>query len=354
MRLLFATLFFSLPPLLLPAAAPATVDSLSAEETDAALELIWRKTPDPAQRSAASAKRAALEAYLNRLGPGTGLFAEPPALLGEAEFPPLQFHSELLPDKVGYVRLGSLHSHLQARLEAVLRDFAQLGARQLILDLRATPAQGTLQDAADLAACFVPEGTPLFALRTGAGTRPPLLGNRPPLARLRILLLTGPRTAGPIEAFVAVLHARTGATVLGSPTKGQAADFELAPLQNGRVLRLPVQLAVLPEYPELVPKGFAPDVPCLVPQEEGDAALCRAATDGRVAPLLQETERPRLNEAALVAGKNPELELWIQTQLQNKRTPQTQVDRIKDEALRLALDFVTAIEALDARQPALP
>ena len=354
MRLLLASLLVSLTSPFLQATAPATVDSLSAEETDSALELIWKKTPDPVQRSAASAKRAALEAYLTRLGPGTGLFAAQPALPSETDFPPLKFHSELLPEKVGYVRLGSLHPALPARVESVLRDFAQLGARHLILDLRATPAQGSLQDAADLAACFVPEGTPLFALRTSGGTGAPLVGNHPPLARLRLLLLTGPRTAGPVEAFAAALRARAGATVLGSPTRGEAADFEVAPLQDGRVLRLPVQLAVLPEHPELFPKGLAPDVPCLVPQEEGDAALCRAASEGRVAPLLLETERPRLNEAALVAGKNPELEHWIQTQLQNKRAPLPQVDRVKDAALRLALDFVTAIEAFDARPLALP
>lgn len=337
------------------AAPPApAVDLLSVEETDAALEAIWRKTPEPGQRSPESAKRAALQAYLDRLGPGTGLFTEPSLELNEADFPPLKFHSELLPGKIGYVRLGRLHADLAPRLESTLRDFAQLGARHLILDLRATPAHGTLADAADLAGCFVPEGTPLFSQRTSGETSAPLLGKRSPVARLRMLLLTGPRTAGPVEAFAAVLHVRAGATLLGSRTPGQAADFEQVPLQNSRFLRLPARLAVLPERPGLFAKGLQPDVPCAVQQEASDAALLQAATAGRIAPLLHETERPRMNEAALVAGRNPELEVWIQNQIRKKQGVAPQPPTVKDEALRLAVDFVTAIEALDSSAAALP
>jgi len=353
-RFLCAALFFTLPARGLVDAQPASVETLSAEETEAALEAIWRKTPEPAERSPDSAKRAALQAYLNRLGPGTGLYAEAPVELSETDFPPLKFHSELLPGKIAYVRLGGLHSGLVVRLEAVLRDFAQLGARHLILDLRATPAQGTLADAAELAGSFVPEGSPLFAIRTSAGTSASLLGTRSPVARLRILLLTGPRTAGPVEAFAAVLRVRAGAMVLGSPTRGEAADFEMVPLQNGRSLRLPARLAVVSESPGLFSKGLQPDVPCIVPQEAGDVALSQAARDGRVAPLLTETERPRLNEAALVAGRNPEMELWIQAQLRKKKVTSVPVESVKDEALRLAVDFVTAVEALDSRPLALP
>ena len=354
MRLFCVAMFWAVPELLLSASEPAAVDALSLEETDAALEAIWRRTPVPAQRSPDSAKRAALEAYLKRLGPGTGLSSGPPEELTEAEFPPLKFYSELLPGKLAYIRMGRLQAELVPRMESELRDFAQLGARHLILDLRATPSGGTLADAAGLAGCFIGEGSPIFAMRTSEGTGAPLLGTRAPTARLRVLLLTGPRTAGPVEAFAAALRVRAGASVLGSPTRGEAADFEVVPLQNGRALRLPTRLAVVPEIPGLFPKGLQPDVPCHVSREAGDAALQQAAGDGRVAPLLVETERPRLNEAALVAGRNPEMELWIQNQLQKKQGVAPAPAPVRDEALRLAVDFLTALDALDARPVALP
>jgi hypothetical protein len=337
-----------------PANQPAPVDSLTAEETDAALEAIWRRTPEPGQRSPESAKRAALDAYLNRLGPGTGLFAEAPAQLTEGDFPPLRFHSELLPGKIGYVRLGRFQSNLVERLEAVLRDFAQLGAHHLILDLRATPSGGTLEDAAALARCFVPEGVPLFALRSVDGTSAPLQGTHRTVARLPLAILTGARTAGPVEALAAVLRVRLEATILGSPTKGEAADFECIPLQNGRILRLPAKLAVLSERPGLFPKGIQPDIPSRATAEATDAALQRAANEGRVAVLLSETERPRINEAALAAGKNPEMESWIQTQLGKKKGAPAPGKTVRDETLRLAVDFLTAVHAVDAAPSALP
>jgi hypothetical protein len=354
MRLFCAAMLLAVSELPLNAAEPAKVDALSIEETDAALDAIWRRTPEPAQRSPDSAKRAALEAYLKRLGPGTGLYAGTPAELTEAEFPPLKFYSELLPGKIAYIRLGRFQSELVQRMESELRDFTQLGARHLILDLRATPAGGTLVDAAGLAGCFIGEGGPIFSVRTSAGTGAPIHGTRAPLVRLRVLLLTGPRTAGPVEAFAAALCVRAGATVLGSPTKGEAAEFEVVPLQNGHALRLPTKLAVVPEIPTLFPGGLQPDVPCTVSQEATDAALRQATGDGRVAPLLAETERPRLNEAALVAGRNPEMELWIQTQLQKKQATPSQVALEKDKALRLAVDFLIAVEALDSIPSALP
>jgi C-terminal processing protease CtpA/Prc len=169
-----------------------------------------------------------------------------------------------------------------------------------------------------------------------------------------VLILTGPRTAGAVEAFAAVLRIRIGATILGSPTPGQTADFEQIPLQNGRFLRLPIRIAVLPESHGLFAKGLQPDVPCDVPQAASDAALQHAAAEGRIAPLLAETERPRMNEAALVAGKNPEMEAWIQSQLRKKQGNAPQSPVPKDVALRLAVDFVTAIEALDAGSLTLP
>jgi C-terminal processing protease CtpA/Prc len=157
-----------------------------------------------------------------------------------------------------------------------------------------------------------------------------------------------------VEALAAVLRVRLGATVIGCATRGEAADFECIPLQNGRILRLPAKLAVLPERPGLFPKGIQPDVPSRATAEATDAALQRAATEGRVSVLLSETERPRMNEAALAAGKNPEMESWIQTQLAKKKGAPRPGKTVRDETLQLAVDFLTTIHAVDAAPSALP
>ncbi len=322
--------------------------TLSEEEVDRALEAIWLKVPAEAQRAPESAKRAALDTYLRQLGEGGGLFSEPQKGLSVAEFPALKFHSEILPAGVGYVRLGAFTPELPARLESALRDFKQLNASILLLDLRATPAQGDLDLALELAGCLLPENTQVCEWHTAKQVAQPAFTRKPPVAQFQLFLLTGPRTAGPVEAFAAALRGQGKALIFGCKTPGQAADYEAIPLQDGRFLRLPVRDAVFTQEPRLFPEGLQPDIEVKVSMEATDAALSLAAQEGRLAPLLAEVEFPHLNEAALVAGKNPEAEAWIDSKLKRRRTP---VASIKDRALVLVLDFLNARDALRGERP---
>jgi hypothetical protein len=320
---------------------------LSEEETDKALEAIWTKAPAPGERSPESAKNAALEAYLKRLGPGTAIVNGPPKEPSETDFAPLKFHSEVLPGNTGYIRLGALNVEVTGRLEPFLRDLNQINARNLILDLRATPPQGTLETAAAVASCLLPKGTPLFTLRTSSRTEECVVTKTGPEANFRILVLTGTRTGGPAEAIAAALKVHGDAMFIGARTLGGAADFELVPIGKQRFLRMPVKEVVIPSMPGLFEKGLFPDIPTGASGEATDAALERAAQDGRVSHLLVETERQRLNEAALVAGKNPETEAWIQRQLQKGKPQPEPVP--KDQSLRMAVDFLNAWESLNGK-----
>jgi len=326
--------------------------TLSEDDVDRALEAIWLKVPAESQRAPESAKRAALETYLRQLGEHGGLFNEPKKVLSVAEFPALKFHAETLPGGIGYVRLGALAAELPTRLEAALRDFKQLNTTILILDLRATPAQGNLDMAVELAGYLLPENTPVCEWHTAKQAAQPVFTERPPVGQFQLFLLTGPRTAGPVEAFAAALRGHGKALIFGCRTAGQAADYESIPLQDGRFLRLPVRDAVFPQEPRLFPEGLRPDLEIKVSNEATDAALSLAAQEGRIASVLDEVEFPHLNEAALVAGKNPEAEAWIDRQLKRRRPP---IAPTRDQALGQVLDFLTAREVLRGERPvALP
>jgi len=326
--------------------------TLSEDDVDRALEAIWLKVPAESQRAPESAKRAALETYLRQLGEHGGLFNEPKKVLSVAEFPALKFHAETLPGGIGYVRLGALASELSSRFEAALRDFKQLNTTILILDLRATPAQGNLDMAVELAGYLLPENTPVCEWHTAKHAAQPVFTKRPPVGQFQLFLLTGPRTAGPVEAFAAALRGHGKALIFGCRTAGQAADYESIPLQDGRFLRLPVRDAVFPQEPRLFPEGLRPDLEIKVSNEATDAALSLAAQEGRIASVLDEVELPHLNEAALVAGKNPEAEAWIDRQLKRRRPP---IAPTRDQALEQVLDFLTAREVLRGERPvALP
>ena len=64
-------------------------------------------------------------------------------------------------------------------------------------------------------------------------------------------------------------------------------------------------------------------------------------------PFVYETERPHLNEAALLAGTNPELDAAEAAQQRRGRAP----DRIpRDAVLQRAIDLVTSLAIYQKRK----
>ena len=327
------------------------IQTLSEADVDKALEAIWLKSPNADQRSPEAAKRAALEAYLQQFGAGGGIMDGASQTLSERDFPPLKFHAEMLTGTIGYVRLGAFSAELPGKLETALRDFKQLNARTLLLDLRATPAQGSLDAIVELASCVLPANTLVCEWRTATQATQPVYTQRPPVGQFHLVLLTGPRTAGPVEALAAALRSQGGALIFGSKTQGWAADFDSISLSNGRFLRLPVREAVFAREPRLYPDGLLPNITIKTSMEVSDAALLQAVKTGKLAPLLLEPEYPRASEASLVAGKNPETEAWIAAQLRKSPTPAPQV---RDQALVQVLDYLRASDALRGENPNSP
>lgn len=326
--------------------------TLTDTQVDRALEAIWLRTPSAEKRSPDSAKRAALEAYLTNLGPGTAIVSKADTVQNEAPFPASAFHSEVITPATGYIRLGTFSEDLSKRVEPALRDFKQIGVQSVILDLRATSARGTLALAGGVASYFLPEGVDIIQLQSANHARETIRTGRNQVAQFRLLILTGTRTAGPVEALAAALRAHGGALIIGVSTPGHAMDFDLVPLGKDTFLRMPVREAVGIGPQQEITNGLRPDITCNSTSEETDAALLKATQEGRVANLLRETERPRLNEAALVAQKNPETEFWIQTQLRRSQPKQAALPR--DAALTMALDFLAGWDALYGRSASLP
>ena len=320
---------------------PISADTLPLEDLNLALEAIWNHpTPDPSPDPLAS-RRVALENALLRLGPGSAIL---PAPTSSAPNDPLaSFFQELLPAKIAYIRLGKIVPERATELEAALRDFHQLGARALILDLRASHSAGSLNLAAELASYFVPKNTPLFSIQQLTGTKTEaILSRKNPAPTFPLLLLVSSNTSGCAEVLAAALRFHADAFVLGQQTAGAAADYAEIPLSEGRTFRFPVTKAVFEKAPALFPKGLPPDLPLAISAELTEAVLQKAAIDGKVAPLISETGRPRFNEAALVAGKNPETESWIRQQLARTQGIVSPKQPPRDTTLQRALDFIEA------------
>jgi hypothetical protein len=222
----------------------------------------------------------------------------------------------------------------------------------MVLDLRATPHSTDFELAAECCRRFSPKGRVLFSIKKPKANDEELLTSRDaPKWRGLLTVLVDGNTAGAGEVIAAVLHTHLRAYVIGQQTKGEAAQFEEIPLAGGRVLRVAVGEVTLPDATPVFPGGLTPDLTVNVPQEKTDEVLQLAMNGPGVAPLVFDKPRARMNEAALVAGTNPELDeaQEIQKRRANGDAP---AKLVRDEALQRALDYITSVRIFEAKEAA--
>ena len=109
------------------------------------------------------------------------------------------------------------------------------------------------------------------------------------------------------------------------------SDF---PLTSGKVLRVAVAEVIGPNGLSLFPDGVKPDLPVELPPAQKHQIFSQSAQRG-LTNFVFESERPHFNEAALIAGTNPEIELR-----QQRRSPE---ESLQDSVLQRAVDVITSL-----------
>ncbi len=329
-----------------PATLPATrelIDSFSDADLARILPLLRENYLAIEKLNESELSRATVEGLLTRLAPGVKLLA----VATPSEPPVSVFRSEIIDEKIGHIRLGSLNAASLTELDAALTAFTEKGVTSVILDLRATPAGSQFDTAAEICNRFCPKGKVLFSLKKPNPKDERLMTSKdePRLKGMLVVLVDGD-TSGAAEVIAAVLRDTAKAMVIGQKTKGEAAEFIEVALPSGKLLRIAVGKIQLDNGTALFPEGVKPDLVVEVPQETTDAVL-KATLERGVKELVTDLERPRLNEAALVAGINPELEAYQATQMAKKgkgRPP------LRDLVLQRAFDFITTLAIYKARE----
>ena len=124
--------------------------------------------------------------------------------------------------------------------------------------------------------------------------------------------------------------------MIGQKTAGQAAEYKSYAIGSNLVLNVAVSELVVPNGPPLFPSGAVPDITVPFQQQDQEKVLSLADSKG-ITDFIVDDERPRTNEAALVAGKNPDLDAYESDQSANKpKQP-------KDLVLQRAIDFLTTV-----------
>lgn len=306
-----------------PTAAPSPspsvdslINSMSATDLQQAVQLLKSNYINPDSLNELELNRAMVTGLLERLGGAAVLVAEKPADASEATNP---FFGEMLEGRVAYLRPGALTTANLQAMDASLQSFSGKKPDAVVLDLRSSPATDDFAVAAEFGKRFCSKGKVLFSLRKGPSKQERAFSvDRDPAFQGLMILLVDGDTAGPAEALAGALRLHNKALLIGEPTAGRAYEISDLPLNSGKVLRVAVAEAFLPENGPLLAKGLLPDV--AVEMSEAEKRLVfQQSMQGGMGPFIFETGRPHLNEAALLAGRNLEIEALESAQRRARR-----------------------------------
>ena len=330
-----------------PSATPTTedlVNSLGPADLQAVITLLKSNFTNSDAITDIELNRATVEGLLVRLPRGVIL------LSGKENVPsaaPSGFYSEVIAGSIGYVRLGSLNSANLQALDKSLSNFGGKKVNALIVDLRASQATDDLALAAEFAKRFCPRGKTIFTLRKPAGRQDRgFNSDRDPAFRGLVMVLADGDTAGAAEAIAAALRFYDKALVIGQPTAGRAAEYSDLPLPTGKILRLAVAEMISPEGRSLFPEGVKPDLPVEMSLADKRQIFQLSGEKG-MNPFVYEAGRQHMNEAALLAGTNPEVEAAEAAQQRRGRSQEKPPQH--DPILQRALDVITSLEVYQKR-----
>jgi hypothetical protein len=330
-----------------PSAKPTTeqlVNSLSSADLQAVIALLKSNFTNPDAITDTELNRATIQGLMVRLPHGLMLLPNRESAAMEA---PIAFYSEILDGHIGYLRLGSLNSANLQALDKNLGSFAAKKVDALVIDLRASQATNDFAMAAEFAKRFCPKGKPLFTLRKPAAREDRVFNSDRDLAfRGLIMVLTDGDTAGAAEALADALRFYDKGLIMGQPTAGRAVEYSDLPLPSGKILRVAVAEIVSAEGHSLFLEGIKPDVPVEMSMVD-KRQIFQLSSEKGMGPFVYEAGRPHMNEAALLAGTNPEVEAAETAQQRRGRAPEKPPTH--DPVLQRALDVITSLEIYQKR-----
>lgn len=290
--------------------------------------------------------RAALSGLLQRLDLGASLVHKQDS---QAPVVTSGVLSERLPGGIGYLRPQSFAPEEAASFQTKVHEMAEAGLRSLILDLRSPARPGDFETAAAMLEPFMANHELLFKLKqVGRDDAQLFISHSQAVWKLPILVLVDSDTCNLGETVAAVLQKRRQALIIGSKTRGATVLYETRPLDTFWEIRYARAEMLLDDETSLFGQGVKPDFPVDLPVE----SKRRLFPQENRPPLLDtliEQPRPRYNEAALVARKNPELEEYIRRSSANGATAPGP-PKVHDAVLQRAVDLFITRDRFESTQ----
>jgi hypothetical protein len=325
-----------------PAASPASsaqsgssrlIDQLDVNQLKELLDKLRTNYVDSRALTNDELNQAAIKLLLAKLGPGVRVQTQ-------SEFaraiPVRPFRYEVVSNRFSYIRLGTLKDNTLTQLDNALNESRSRNVEGLIIDLRTVSEDSDYDVANSIVSRFVSNGEPTFNLITKGAEPKKFTSQSTPLYHGPIAVLIDRQTAGAAEVIAGVLKTKDRALLIGQTTAGRAVKYKTEPLGDLQVsvAESEVQIAGLPL---IFPGGLVPDIEVNEPQDVENQVLTQSDS-GPLDPFITDEERPRLNEAALVNGTNPELDAY-----EEQEAGKTSKAQLKDESLQHAIDFLITL-----------
>jgi hypothetical protein len=318
---------------------PKRLEGISQAAVQSAFQILRSEYIRSGDLTFEELNRAALQGLLQRMHLGAELL---PRVANEKPALPKGVLAEMLTPEIAYIRPLSYGDDEVTAIETKLRDYRQHKISHLIFDLRTPAPPGDFAIADRILDLFMPRGQVLFRLKQVAGDEAELfISNEDPVWTAKVIVLIDEETNNLGETIAAVLRQNRQGILLGAQTRGATVRYETVPLDDHWLLRFARAEMILPDGASLFGKGISPDFPVALP-----AATKRRIFDipdgvKAVRDMVFDQARPRYNEAALIARKNPELETYIRQSQGQRRADEDQAPP-KDTVLQRAVDMLHA------------
>ena len=328
------------------------VDSMGQDSLQEAFRLltkdyIQRESLDPLEIN-----RSALQGLLDRLDFGAMLLTEKGR---DQSNSPFRFLHTRIGDSLGYLRFGRYNEKGVNDLDTAIQEFRKENEiKALIIDLRSPQAQADFAIASQILSRFRPPNELLFKIRRPGNDRPTLFVSE--AADLNwnreIILLVDQETGNVGEIIAAVLKRETDCLIIGEKTPGLTVEYRDVAIDEDRILRYAIAEVVLEDNSSIFQKGIEPDIHTPTPQETKHLIYRKTQNGEPLASFLFQKQRPRMNEAALVAGTDPEIDYYL---LRSNRKPTPwDTPPAQDRALQQAVDLLTTHSFLNPEKKKRP
>jgi len=323
------------------------VDTLDQDNLQEAIRILLKSYIKRDGLDSLELNRSALQGLLDRAGFGATLVdRKSEAANGHGGH---ELVAEQITETVAYVRPGTFNAVETAKIGEFLKLFDKGGSKTLLLDLRVPAQNAKFQDAAILLNHFCPPNEVLFKIQKPGQARPVVYSSKPAATwKHELILLIDDETCPAAEAIAAVIGRVSNPFIIGTPTPGQTVEYEKVIISDDAHLRFAVAELIFADDESIFRKGITPHIAAMLDREKKFEIFHGSQKDG-MKPYLFSKQQPRLNEAALVAGTDPELDYAIA----KSADLETGYDKIPthDRVVQAALDFLVTKELLDPEEP---